>query len=143
MGSPADLRRPLPRYLQWTIGLIAALFIVGLAWEVTVGMQQSRLYDQTVRWAADTQRSIRLDPQFSTVRVDVALRFTSFQRRSFYPVVLGVVLNDAEEAELRSRIEALTPPKPLRWGIINCYGDERHFNLLRDIGEPAPPPLAP
>jgi hypothetical protein len=142
IGTFADLRTS--RSIKRAVVICAIVFglavVYRVVWEVTVGMPQSRRYDQTVQLAEDAQRSIRLDPRFSAVRVFVTLRINGFTGKSFNLHVSGVVLNDAEEAELRSRFEALKPPQPFGWQVLNCFGDEQAFKSLRGDDETDTPP---
>jgi hypothetical protein len=100
VGKTTDLRRPLPRFVQWMVGLVAALFIVGFAWEASVSGSRDRQYRRAQKWAEETQAALQMGSRPRAIRVSVPSRGYAFGGMSFALQVRGVVLDDAEYAEL-------------------------------------------
>jgi hypothetical protein len=138
MGSPADLRRPLPRYLQWTIGLISALFIVGLAWEASVSLSRERQYRRAQEWAQKTQETLQSGSRARAIRVSVASRGRAFGGPSFRFDIRGVALDDAEYAELMQIVQENPAPIEPILSIQDCRGDRASFELAREAFPPSP-----
>ncbi len=142
IGKLSDLRtsRSIKRVIAACAIIFALAVVYRVVWEVTVGIPQSRLYEQTVLWAKDAEQLIRLDRRFAKVQVFVPLRVNASTGMSFFLKVDGFVLSEADDADLRSLLEARKPPIQLRWGVHSCMGDEQLFNSLRGYDETETPP---